>query len=1501
MMIVAIVLLFNGSFLLLIHIGHLDDFITGLLINAVEKALNCEFHIGHYSLNDKQLFASDIRMVDNNGLYHVTIENLHIDYNIFHLLQFNRRSINMIPGIRIYNPVIELVVTDDIDKDPDEKAQKKEKRKKNRDKKFSLSDISYPNTYVFFKRLNLYDGIVNLSFDTKDFQWKTQLNNININAKNEDLQTTVHLSITDSLSMNLDLQVSKMIFRDPVVELEIQEALVKNMTFPSAGTLNSSLTLHLENRNRLEYSITISETDFLLTHPSLENMAGMLDRLNIFGDEDILYLETTPIRVKNGEKFLLQDATAKLNGSLVHPLDFDSSDFIVNLVVDRLRIPSDVISSSNTLTANLLARGNYEEIAVNTRIFSDLIQVTLPFSDTLTINENIRGVDINIQTPDVLTSPFDISITIANILDTRLRAIGSVDVYDDLKGHLRLFADDLLFHIPVAYSPEPFSTEEAQPRTRTPRGEIVEAEPNTWGLQATQHISSPTTDTTHAEPPRRRGGRRAQDMAPEAVKKNNFIHLNLSSNFTFSFANDIFSVLSDVSVQSIIGDFMGYSLKGDEIMLSATSKIDTKSPLPLDTQVNLAYSLYDGNITGDAFIDLKSFDSRVDLNISHFDLHSVNKELPPFHIDSSLSFSHDSQAIKANLSLITGDILIKDFYIISDMSFLYDKMTDTLDIAIDVHDSYINYTPLFARISASGTKDHIESRLLNINDMLAGDFFMTIPDEISSIVFDPFSLYSERSRVTAIPTEKKMQIPGIIFNIQGENINIVDISQYFLNHNVAKDLTGEFDINLSYDNINNPDTPLSMDIDVSDFIFLPLHPVNVHISATGDIDNITVENLHTVINGQNVLSADISIEDLGKKIYLKAHFSADIQDIQEDKDFKGLLNADIYFQQSVNDVSATTAHIILSTDTIFYQNKPLLRADIDIQQLPEKLQINHAEIHAGSEYFSPPPPRRRRAPRPAPIPQSAPIVATISGALNYNLITDTIYSITDSLYIAISGDPVKMAQDFVEHIIDGESKLHLDAFITIDDDGLQFPKGSFALHDTWIRILDQQELLDRVHILAHIADNVFHIDEFIGRMGRGFINIRNEISPIEEENLLIANLNLGKYFVHTSDTGLQVHAPGFLLPGTSASVVIRGRHAREATITGPIDEMKILADVEIFNSNIVFPERTNNLFEMVNFLRMELRQATDTTPQQQPELPFHLDLRVILSRNNRYMTYPMSIILDENCFAHITFDGKEFVVNEANIRAERGHVELFGTFLALDYAEIMLSHFEKDIPSISVSFNKKVADGTTVFLHIFTDRAKGNTIADRLTIELTSDDPTDLPSDVLTKLRYGKSFDELSEAGGNILQDEILQLFVISTGSAWLDPFIAPIENRFRRLLRLDNMSINPGIIQNMVAQRIWNDFGFSDDHISNFSSSILLNNLSVQLGKYVHKNVFCEYEIFFLEGTDLSNSTDIFLYHTLGLRYDLPWRLQARYSYAINPKSEPNSHEVFIMRAFRF
>jgi hypothetical protein len=327
-------------------------------------------------------------------------------------------------------------------------------------------------------------------------------------------------------------------------------------------------------------------------------------------------------------------------------------------------------------------------------------------------------------------------------------------------------------------------------------------------------------------------------------------------------------------------------------------------------------------------------------------------------------------------------------------------------------------------------------------------------------------------------------------------------------------------------------------------------------------------------------------------------------------------------------------------------------------------------------------------------------------------------------------------------------------------------------------------------------------------------------------------------------------------------------------------------------------------------LASTLRESTSRrNTSEAPPLPFTLDVMITLGENINYVTYPTHLFIQQGGFLHLLYDGQKFSVQDANFSSERGTIDIFGTVFQVEHVDITMVE-SQDVLSVEGIFNKRAPDGTMITLRVTTSPDLNKSFSERLEFSLTSDNPEDRNiSQILARLRYNQSGDIAQEAKGIPLQDEALNLISGNLDSSLLTPILSPFENFIRRKLKLDGFTISAGFIQNLYTQYStdpnlladYTDMKHFTNDIAQFSSSILLNNLSLSMSKYLGRKLFLDYRLDLQEATDLQKRTKLMISHETSVRYMLPKRYRLAYTFKYLPQENGMSHEIMLQRSFRF
>ncbi|MFA7024492.1 MAG: hypothetical protein WC176_01350 [Candidatus Cloacimonadaceae bacterium] len=532
--------------------------------------------------------------------------------------------------------------------------------------------------------------------------------------------------------------------------------------------------------------------------------------------------------------------------------------------------------------------------------------------------------------------------------------------------------------------------------------------------------------------------------------------------------------------------------------------------------------------------------------------------------------------------------------------------------------------------------------------------------------------------------------------------------------------------------------------------------------------------------------------------------------------------------------------------------------------------------------------------------------AHAKGALDYNATQNQFFEGNQTLDVEVTGELFPWLKKLTNYVLESSGSSDLKLSIGTSDYQFMVYSGEIDIRNGHVHLKDQVEPIRNIEIKGIFDDNRFVIQKGQFDMGNGSFYMNNIFDDDPSEHFVLAFIDLGYLRLMIEKPGLQATIPVVAPPKTLSNISLKGIDSRYATIRGPFDDMKIEAYVTASNLDILFPPGADNLLNLVMSVR-----STGKKPDRDPvPLPFNLNIVVTIGENVRYVTYPTNFYLDPGGFLHLVYDGNRFIVQEANITSERGSIDFFGTVFQVEEIAINMID-QQDILSLNGTFYKRTPDGSTITLSVSSSADYDKSFFDRLQIRILSDNPSDQNIvQVLSRLRYDQSRDEMSDdKKQNLLQDEALDLIGGNLNSSVLTPFFYPVENWIRRTLKLDGFSINAGFIQNIFTEyssdpehlaELTDINNFGSD-IAQFSSAILLNNLSLSMSKYIGYRMFVDYKLTLQEATDLQQKTKMLVSHETSLRLVLPKQYRVGYTLDYSPKDTGFTHEVMLQRSFRF
>ena len=753
---------------------------------------------------------------------------------------------------------------------------------------------------------------------------------------------------------------------------------------------------------------------------------------------------------------------------------------------------------------------------------------------------------------------------------------------------------------------------------------------------------------------------------------------------------------------------------------------------------------------------------------------------------------------------------------------------------------------------------------------------------------------AERITVYNLRVNQLLSLSGD-YNLKNSSDLSFDLSLRNLNSELIQLYLPQMELNLPeisglsltalYNQAKNRD--LNVQLFLDKFKVEGLNPLSTEFSINGTLDNCALEgHISNLTRSLIEITGDASI---GDKISLNAKARLDNvqpQDLMWNPPFSASLNGSISaeFSDLLTELSNPLLGVDLHLKDLELEGFAMDYADVVIEQKKDILLVD--VLSAGKEGL---------------------FTLTGSGALDYNILANRFYEGDHKLQFAVTGELFDWLDQSLDYITKAGGKSTLSAEIGTQEEQFMITTGKLEIVDGSVELQDQPETLKNINIDARFENNRFIIDSGSMKMGKGKINLSNIFQEDEGNHFQVAFLDLGIFQISISDPGALVYVPLFTPPRSLSNLSLKGQDGPFATIMGPFDDMKIMAEATVSNASAVYPPNTDDLLKLIYSVRdaASKKQVAEAAP-----LPFRLDLMLHLEENVRYVTYPTNMKINPGSYLHLIYDGLTWSLSEANFSVESGTIDFFGTVFEAETMTITMLESQQ-VMLIQGTFIKRAPDGSTITLGINTDRDTSKPFLDRLQFNLTSDNPDDRSiSDILARMRYSNKGGEVgAENNENQLSDDALNLIGGNLNASLLSPILYPVENTLRRFLRLDAFSINVGFIQNLFTEYTsdpnqlagYTDMKQFNNDIMQFSSSILLNNLSISMSKYLVGRLFLDYKFTLQEATDLQKNTVMLIAHDTSLRMKLPWKLRIAYNLKYEPDKTSFTHGVMLQRSFRF
>jgi len=765
-------------------------------------------------------------------------------------------------------------------------------------------------------------------------------------------------------------------------------------------------------------------------------------------------------------------------------------------------------------------------------------------------------------------------------------------------------------------------------------------------------------------------------------------------------------------------------------------------------------------------------------------------------------------------------------------------------LQLNTYNAKYNYEPLNLSLAAEGNFDSLSIEKFTFNQDISCNGWLKI---------DPQFTYD--------------------LQISGQKIKLRNLARYFTDYTFYNELQGDTSFDLHTSNIGAGN--IAGNLLINGFSMGEMRDFDASVHLAGDYTDLNLYDSYLSCENQKLI-------DISSKISLKPELQVEATGMIDDVDLENLFIS-----------SDLGGKIKGNLKYVRHGKKQHLDAEIESKDIRhKKFKIDEAVLSV-SQYDS------LLVVHDLHLKRNGLFHLSSQGSIGFNVLNNAHYSSSHTIDINFEGDILAILASNVSGIKYGESQCDFLFKFGILEGGLFLKEGNFNLKKGSLIIQDQPEPVDKIQVAMSVENNRLDVEQFSFRMGEGKAYISNEFTSTDQD-FKLGPLNLGRFLLRTSENGLLVYIPGYNPKNSYINAIVTGRDSDYMQINGPFDDLLIKGDLIFFNGDLVYPPNTENLLRLLN--KVTIEKKTDKEPLI---LPLSLDVKMKIGENVRYVTYPVDVHVKQDGYIHLRYINGAFQPTDGDLSSIDGAIDIFGTTLTLDYLNIELNQFRKGAV-INGTFYKKTSDGTLITLDIFNDETV-NTGLGHLRFQLNSDDADDTTTDILAKLRYNRSMDEISPAQKqSILQDEVIQIAGLGLESALLDPLISPIENSIRKFLKLDYFHLQIDIIQNLFSnysseQKSELTYNENETEVNKFTSELFLNNLNLSAGKYLSRKLFFDYELSLEKEENIVTKSYLGVYHDFILRYDLPWKFQVSYQYSIVPFGEKNEHQIGLEKTFRF
>ena len=525
---------------------------------------------------------------------------------------------------------------------------------------------------------------------------------------------------------------------------------------------------------------------------------------------------------------------------------------------------------------------------------------------------------------------------------------------------------------------------------------------------------------------------------------------------------------------------------------------------------------------------------------------------------------------------------------------------------------------------------------------------------------------------------------------------------------------------------------------------------------------------------------------------------------------------------------------------------------------------------------------------------------TGSGSYSYNFITEEFQHQTDNIKFHFSGDLLKILIPYVPDMKQASSTTELFCSFITDETNTIVDSASLHISDGQFSIKSQPEKIRDLSCTAEVKENV--MTKFAGsfRMGGGKLFFKNIINN-DESDIFAGNINVGSIKLNTDDQGITIHIPNYQ---PEKGIV-------DAQLTGYEDEY-----FTVYNENGAWVLSGRILLSNGDAIYEAGEESEEVEDSGLP--PVYADFDLVFDKNTWFVSNPFNLKIDSgNYMSFRTNRDTEEPELYFDLHSQKGEMRLFGESFSVEDVIVRKARQDEKV-FINATFTKRTPDGSMIYLHVQSTEDKlnaddiGTDAYGDVEVSLRSDNPEDVTMlSILSKIQYGKDINELSEderfdlgraQAINLASDELSNLI--------FSPLISPIEGVVRQILGLDYVRFKTGFMKNIIQTSgivesddniIEREYDSDLELLGELSKDILLENLAIDLGKYITPEWYLNYEALIKKEMTSRNETYIGVQHELSLTWELPYNFRFIYRYQFYPAQGKDNQGISLETVFHF